>query len=492
MVATIIAFLIYMIVLIYIGISSYKKNNNVGDYFLAGRSLGPWMTALSAEASDMSGWLLMGLPGVAYIFGLKEAFWTAAGLILGTYLNWLFVAKRLRKYTIHAGNSITIPEYLTNRFHDDKNILATISSLLILFFFTVYTASGFLTCAKLFVNVFSLNYYVALALGVAIILVYTLLGGFLAVASTDFIQGIMMFFALVITVIAACIALGGLSETYNAVAQLGKEFITPFSDKTEFNLLSIISALSWGLGYFGMPHILVRFMAIRGNNEVKLSRRIAIVWVVIAMIAALLMGVIGHAYLLPSEFTTQAAAESVFIVSMQKLFPAFIAGLFLCGIMAASMSTSDSQLLVAASAFSKDVYKAVIKKDASDKETLNVSRITVVVVAIIATFLALNPSSSIFEVVSYAWAGFGATFGPVILLSLFWRRSSKNGAIASMIVGFITVILFKQLSGGIFDVYELLPGFIAAVITMIVVSLIDKTRDEQMYKEFDEFILLED
>lgn len=493
-IAKLIAFALYLGILIYIGIRTYKKNSNANDYFLGGRQIGPWFTALSAEASDMSGWLLLGLPGLACFWGLKEAFWTALGLILGTYFNWLFVAKRLRKYSIHAGNSITIPEYLTNRFHDEKHILSTISSLLILFFFTFYTASGFLTCAKLFNNVFNLNYIVALVLAIIIILTYTLLGGFLAVVTTDFIQGIIMFIALVVTVIAAIIATGGISSTYNAISSLGQEFVNPFaSTGPEFGLIDIISTFAWGLGYCGMPHILVRFMAIRSNREIKVSRRIAMVWVTIAFIASLMMGIVGRIYLVSTPFATQAAAETVFIISMQKLFPAFIAGIFLCGILAASMSTSDSQLLVAASAFSKDVYKAIIKKDASDKQTLRVSRITVIVLSLIAGLMAMDPNSSIFEVVSYAWAGFGASFGPVIVLSLFWKGTSRDGAIWGMISGFITVVVWKALKGGIFDVYELLPAFIVATLVIIIISHIQRKHiDPKVTEEFELYLAIDE
>jgi sodium/proline symporter len=480
--------------MIAIGIITYKKTHSTSDYFLGGRSVGPWFTALSAEASDMSGWLLMGLPGVAYFTGLKEAFWTAAGLIIGTYLNWFFVAKRIRKYSIHAKDAITIPEFLANRFHDKSNILKTISSLLIIIFFIVYTASGFLASAKLFNAVFGLNYYIALILGVIVILGYTLLGGYLAVVTTDFFQGSLMFIALVLTAIIGTALSGGPGEAVSKLGEFGQQFINPFvaTPGTKFGAIDIISALSWGLGYFGMPHILVRFMSIRSNEEVKTSRRIAMVWVTIAMAAALIVGVIGKVFLLPLVYESQGAAETVFIASMQQIFPTFIAGIFLCAILAASMSTSDSQLLVAASAFSKDVYKAFLRKDASDKETLAVSRLTVLVITVIAIFLAMDPSSSIFDIVSYAWAGFGATFGPVILASLFWRKSSRNGAIAAMVGGFVTVVLWKQLSGGIFDIYELLPGFIVASMCMIVFSLLEKHPDKEMLSEFDKFQALED
>ena len=491
---TALAFALYLGLMLTIGFFTFRKTKSTSDYFLGGRSIGPWFTALSAEASDMSGWLLMGLPGLAYFTGLQEAFWTAVGLLIGTYLNWLFVAKRMRKYSIHAKDAITIPEFLANRFHDKSKVLQTISSIIILLFFIVYTASGFLASAKLFTAVFGMNYYVALFLGVVVILGYTLLGGYLAVVATDFLQGSLMFVALVATGLIALFALGGPAHTFNELATFGEHFINPFVTPpgTTYGFLQILSALAWGLGYFGMPHILVRFMSIRSNKEVKTSRRIAMTWVTIAMAAALLVGVVGKQFLLPLTYKTQSAAESVFIASMQKIFPTFIAGFFLCAILAASMSTSDSQLLVASSAFSKDVYKAFIRKNASDKETLLVSRLTVIAITIIAIFLAMDPNSSIFDIVSYAWAGFGATFGPVIIASLFWRRASKNGAIAAMIGGGLTVIIWKQLSGGIFSIYELLPGFIIASICMVLFSLLEKHPDESVFKDFDAFIAIED
>lgn len=491
---TSLAFALYLGLMLSIGFVTYKKTRSTADFFLGGRSVGPWFTALSAEASDMSGWLLMGLPGVAYFTGLQEAFWTATGLLVGTYLNWLFVAKRMRKYTIHAKNSITIPEFLTNRFHDKTKVLQTISSIFILVFFVVYTASGFLACAKLFSSVFGMNHYVALLLGVAVILGYTLLGGYLAVVATDFLQGMLMFIALVATAIIAVGLLGGPGDTVARLSEFGAQFVNPFvaEEGSTYGFLDILSALSWGLGYFGMPHILIRFMSIRSNSEIKASRKIAMVWVSVAMAAALVVGVVGKAFLLPVVYESQSAAEAVFIASMQKIFPTFIAGFFLCAILAASMSTADSQLLVASSAFSKDIYKAFLRKEATDKETLAVSRITVVVITIIAIFLAMDPSSSIFDIVSYAWAGFGAIFGPVILASLFWRRASKNGAIAAMISGGVTVVVWKQLSGGLFNVYELLPGFIIASLFMIVFSLLEKHPDEAMFADFDAFTHIED
>lgn len=491
---TTLAFLIYLTSMMGIGFYFIRKNKSTSDYFLGGRSIGPWYTALSAEASDMSGWLLMGLPGLAYFTGLQEAFWTAVGLLLGTYLNWLFVAKRMRSYTIHAKDSITIPEFLANRFHDSSNILQGLSSVIILFFFTIYTASGFLASAKLFTSVFGLNYYVALLLGVLVILVYTLVGGYFAVVATDFLQGSLMFVALITTALIALFSLGSPGATFTNLASFGEHFINPFVTPpgAKYGALDILSALAWGLGYFGMPHILVRFMSIKDNESVKASRRIAIVWVTLAMAAALLVGILGKVFLLPIVYESQSAAEAVFIASMQKIFPTFIAGLFLCAILAASMSTADSQLLVASSAFSKDIYKAIIRKNASDEETLLVSRLTVIGVTVVAIFLALDPTSSIFDVVSYAWAGFGSTFGPIILAALFWRRASRNGAIAAMVGGGVTVIVWKQLSGGLFDVYELLPGFIIASILLVLFSLLEKNPPKAMFDEFDEFIALMD
>ncbi len=491
---TSLAFALYLGLMLSIGFVTYKRTHSASDFFLGSRSVGPWFTALSAEASDMSGWLLMGLPGVAYFTGLQEAFWTAAGLLVGTYLNWLFVAKRMRKYTIHAKDSITIPEFFANRFHDKTKVLQTISSILIMVFFVVYTASGFLASAKLFNTVFGMNYYVALFLGVTVILGYTLLGGYLAVVATDFFQGSLMFIALSLTAIIAVVSLGGPVPTIDKLSLFGKQFVNPFVAEpgSTYGFIDILSALSWGLGYFGMPHVLIRFMSIRSNKEVKTSRRIAMIWVTVAMAAALTIGVVGKAFLLPLVYESQGAAEAVFIASMQKIFPTFIAGIFLCAILAASMSTSDSQLLVASSAFSKDVYKAIIRKDATEKETLLVSRLTVLVISIIAVFLAMDPTSSIFDIVSYAWAGFGATFGPVVIASLFWRRATRNGAIAAMVGGGLTVVIWKQLSGGLFDVYELLPGFIIASILMVVFSLLEKNPDPKMLADFDNYQSLED
>ncbi len=492
MLATVSAFVLYLGLMIFVGLWYMKKTRTSGDYFLGGRNLGPWMTALSAEASDMSGWLLMGLPGVAYLGGMQEAFWTAAGLAVGTWCNWFFVAKRLRKYTILSGDSITIPEFLSNRVRDRSNLINLVSALFIIIFFTIYAAAGFVACARLFNSLFGIPYFQALLLGIAVILGYTLVGGFLAVCATDSIQGTLMFIGLILVPVIGVAALGGPSATISKLSSLGPWYLNPFTAAPEggLGLQGYISSFAWGLGYFGMPHILVRFMAIRSNREVTTSRRIAMVWVIIAMAAALLVGAVGRV-LLPVVLQG-AASETVFIESAIKLFPAFIAGIFLCGILAAAMSTADSQLLVAASAFSRDAYRPFIRPAASEKELLTVSRLTVAGVALVAFFMALDPSSSIFRLVSYAWAGFGATFGPLILLALFWRGLSRNGAVAGLVAGGITVIVWKQLSGGIFNTYEIVPGFIVCLVAAILFSKLEKHKDPEVAAEFDLYLKIVD
>lgn len=483
---TLAAFILYFAVMIIIGIFYSGKNKNSSDFFLGGRKVGPWTTALSAEASDMSGWLLMGLPALAYLTGMKEAFWIAAGLTMGTYLNWLFIAKPLRKYTIHSGNSITIPEFFTNRFNDSSRILALIAVIFILLFFTIYTASGFVACAKLFKSVFGIPYFNSLILSIIIILSYTLTGGYFAVCATDLIQGTLMIIALSITAGLMIYFLGGIPEATAAVSAYGDKFLNPFTSASDdkFGAIQILSSLGWGLGYFGMPHILVRFMGIRANKEIKISRRIALIWVIIAFTGSLLVGAFGKAYL--TETLTSISADTVFIKSILKMYPPFIGGIFLCGIFAAAMSTSDSQLLVGSSAFSRDIFKPFIKKDATGKQELLVSRLTVVVLALIAFFIAMDPTNTVLGLVKYAWAGFGATFGPIIILSLFWRNTTRNGALWGLILGGITVLIWKPLSGGIFDLYEIIPGFIVCLLTTIIVSSFDK-KDPEVLAEFDSY-----
>ena len=497
MISHILAFVIYLGFMIMIGVMYAKKNNSSSDFFLGGRKVGPWMTALSAEASDMSGWLLMGLPGLAYLGGMKEAFWTALGLVIGTYLNWLIVAKPLRKCTIAFGDSITIPEFLTNRFKDKSRVLSTVSVIFIIIFFTIYTASGFVACAKLFNSVFGLSYHTGLIIGVAVILLYTIMGGYLAVCATDFIQGSLMFIACIVAAIVMVVVLDGPSNAIESVAAFSQRAISgEFGDAMQqkfvanqnYGIVPIISALAWGLGYFGMPHILIRFMGIRSNKEVALSRRIATIWVVIAFIGTLIVGSLGTVYL--PNILSPNAAETVFSATIQKMFPPFIGGIFLCAILAAAMSTADSQLLVASSAFSQDIFKGLIKKDATTKEVLNISRLAVFIIAAIAFVLSLDENSSIFGLVSYAWAGFGATFGPLILLSLFWRGCTAKGAIAGLITGGVTVVACHNIPASvspIFGVYEILPAFILCLLVTVVVSLLDKNKDAQMLEEFDNF-----
>ncbi len=506
MVQQIIAFVLYLGMMIFIGLKFMKKNNSSEDFFLGGRKLGPWTTALSAEASDMSGWLLMGLPGLAYLGGIKECFWTAVGLAVGTYLSWLIVAKPLRKCTIKFGNAITIPEFLNNRFNDKKRVLGSVVVLFNILFFTIYVASGLVACAKLFNSVFGLEYHVGLVIGLVVVLAYTITGGYSAVCTTDFIQGSLMFVALIITGTIMVVKLGGPSAAMQKVSEFGQRAMSgefnslsekmqeAFTRNQSYGITSIISAVVWGLGYFGMPHFIVRFMGIRSNKEIKISRRIATVWVLIALGIACVIGSLGAVYLQPNILNT-SASETVFSESLKLMFPPFIGGIFLCAILAAAMSTADSQLLVASSSFGQDIYKGIINKKASEKSVLNVSRITVLVIALVAFVISLDQNSSIFGLVSYAWAGFGATLGPIILLALFWKKCSNKGAIAGFITAGITVLVWNKIPASvhpIFGVYEILPAFIINLVVTVVVSLCDKKNDAEMIAKFDEYKKMED
>lgn len=486
-----IAMFAYMAMMIIVGAVYAKRNTNSEDYLIGSRKLGPWVGALSAEASDMSGWLLMGLPGLAYLTGIGEVFWTALGLAVGTYLNWLFVAKRLRKYTKVAGNAITLPDYFSNRFRDKQKILMSLSAVLILFFFVIYLGSGFAAMGKLFNSLFGIDYTLMMVISALVIIAYSVVGGFLAVCTTDLIQGILMFFALLVIVILGYVALDGQSITSNLSSINGYFSIWGVNDAAtntfkQFSVLDIVSILAWGLGYFGMPHILLRFMAIRKTSQIKHSRRIATVWVVIALGAAILIGIIGRSLL--GGALMDGKHETVFAALATTMLPALIAGVLISGILASTMSTSDSQLLTVASAISKNFFHGLIKKNASDKQILIVSKITVVVAALIGIFFALDEKSTVFGIVSYAWAGFGATFGPVVLLSLFWKRMNKWGALAGMLSGAATVIVWKEVlskMGGVFAIYELLPGFIAALIFIVVISLITRAPSREITEEFD-------
>ncbi len=515
-IAMIIAFVLYLGLMVFVGLRNAKSNNSAADFFLGGRKVGPWVTALSAEASDSSAWLLMGLPGLCYLGGFKETFWTAFGLIVGTYLAWLFIAKPLRKCSVAFGDSITIPEFLTNRFKDKTHILSIVSVFFIVVFFTIYTASGFVACAKLFRSVFGLSWNAGLLIGFVIILSYTILGGYKAVCTTDFIQGSLIFIAFIISGIVIVATLGGFGNAIDNVSsftnralngEFGSAMLKAFTGNKTFTPMSAISAFAWCLGYFGMPHIIIRFMGCRSNKELKTARRVGITWMIISYIGAVLIGTLGTAWLLnkgvilgadPAEVTTAGlkalgtgTQEAVFSETMIRMFPAFIAGIFLCGILAAAMSTADSQLLSASSAIGQDIFKGLIKKDASDKQVLLISRICVFIIAIVGLLLALNPNSSIFGLVSYAWAGFGGTFGPLIILALYWKKTTAPGAVAGLLTGGATVVAWHNLHGGIFDVYEILPAFIICLVVTIIVSLATKP-DEEVLKTFDEYKKLED
>lgn len=503
------AMIIYMAAVIILGVTFAKKANASSDaYFLGGRSLGPWVTAMSAEASDMSGWLLMGLPGVAYWCGIADAAWTAIGLAAGTYINWLIVSKRLRRYSEKAGNAITLPEYFSNRFHEKRKVIMTIAAVFILIFFTVYAASCLVTCGKLFSTLFDMPYVPMMIVGAVFVLIYTIIGGFLAESASDFMQAIVMIVALGVIVCVGTVSAGGLGavienaqsipgfldffgiatpETVDGVQQVaGGQPV--FGEAAKYSFLTIASALAWGLGYFGVPQVLLRFMAIRHEDELKRSRRIATVWVLISLFIAVFIGLVGRT-LYPTALTTSSEAENVFILLATNLLPPLIAGFVMAGILAATISSSDSYLLIAASAFAKNIYQGLFRRKASDREVLNVSRLTLLLIAVVAIIIALDENSVIFTIVSFAWAGFGATFGPLMLFSLFWKRTTREGAVAGMIGGagmvFVWNLLIRPL-GGMWDIYELLPAFVFSCICIVAVSLLTPEPSEEIKREFEE------
>ena len=504
-----ISMVIYMAVVIFIGIYYAKRaNKNSEEYYLGGRSLGPWVTAMSAEASDMSGWLLMGLPGVAYWCGLADAAWTAIGLAIGTYLNWLIVSKRLRRYSVRANNSITLPDFFSNRFRETKPVITLISSAFILIFFTVYASSCLVTCGKLFSTLFGAPYIAMMIVGAAFVLLYTILGGFLAESVSDFMQAIVMISALAVIVIISTVKAGGIGEVLENAKSIpgffeffglanpvvdaeGVQAVvngTPlFGEAKPYGFLSVASMLAWGLGYFGMPQVLLRFMAIRKENELTRSRRIAMIWVVISLTVAVFIGLVGR-QLFPTELLTKSDAESIFITLATSSLPAILAGFVMAGILAATISSSDSYLLIAASALSKNIFQGVVKKNASDKQVMWVSRITLVVLTLVGVLIALDDDSIIFQIVSFAWAGFGATFGPLVIFSLFWKRINRAGAIAGMIGGGAMVFIWKlgiaKLGGG-FAIYELLPAFIFSCICIVAVSLLTKAPSKEIEEDFE-------
>ena len=503
------AMVIYMSAVIGIGLIYAKRaNQNSEEYFLGGRSLGPWVTAMSAEASDMSGWLLMGLPGVAYWCGLADAFWTAFGLAVGTYLNWLIVSKRLRRYSVRANNAITLPEFFSNRFREEKKTILLLSAAFILIFFTVYAASCFVTCGKLFSTLFGMPYVTMMIVGAVFVLLYTILGGFLAESASDFMQAIVMIVALTVIVALGTSQAGGIGAVVENAqnipgfleffglatpvldgngVQLVEAGAPVFGDVAPYGFLTVCSMMAWGLGYFGMPQVLLRFMAIRKEEELDRSRRIAMIWVIISLAVAVFIGIIGRV-VYPDVHLTKSTAENIFITLATNSLPPLLAGFVMAGILAATISSSDSYLLIAASALAKNIYQGFVKKDASEKQVMLVSRITLLVLALIGVVIALDENSVIFQIVSFAWAGFGATFGPLILFSLFWKRINKAGAIAGMVGGAGMVFLWKLVIsklGGLFSIYELLPAFIFSGICIVVVSLLTKEPSAEIQEDFE-------
>lgn len=493
--------IVYILGMVGIGIWFSKKNNDVNDFYLGGRKLGPLVTAMSAEASDMSSWLLMGLPGLAYLSGIADPGWTAIGLAVGTYFNWLIVAKRLRRYSAAAGNAITIPDFFSNRYRDKSHALLGISALIIVIFFIPYTASGFAACGKLFSNLFGIAYIPAMLISAVVIVGYTALGGFLAASTTDFIQSIVMTVALIIVVCFGVQTAGGLDVVIDNASKLsGYLSMTSVHNAADgtsgnYGFISIVSTFAWGLGYFGMPHILLRFMAIEDENKLKLSRRVATVWVVISMAVAIFIGIVGYSISTSGALETLSGSDSeTLIIKIAQLLSShgvlaiIFAGIILAGILACTMSTADSQLLAASSSISQNILRDVFHLKLSEKATMLTARLTVVVIAVIAVFIAKDPNSSVFGIVSFAWAGFGGAFGPVMLFSLFWRRTTRNGALAGMISGGAMVFIWKYLVrpiGGAWDVYELLPAFLVGSVFIIVVSLLSRMPEREILDEFD-------
>lgn len=481
---------IYMAGMLLIGWYSYRKTSNLTDYMLGGRSLGPAVTALSAGAADMSGWLLMGLPGGIYVSGLADA-WIAVGLTIGAYLNWLLVAPRLRSYTQVANDSITIPSYLENRFKDNTKLLRIVSGIVILVFFTFYVSSGMVSGAVFFESSFGTNYYTGLFIVSGVVVAYTLFGGFLAVSYTDFIQGLMMVVALLLVPAIAIFKTGGPAETFDTIRMVDPTLLDFFKGTT---LIGTISAMAWGLGYFGQPHIIVRFMAINTVKETKSARRIGMGWMIFSLIGTIFTALIGIAFFAKNKNYILENPEAIFIELGQILFHPLFAGFLLAAVLAAVMSTISSQLIVTSSALIEDLYKILIRKDAKDKELVFLGRMAVLVVSVVAGILAMDQDSTILELVAYAWAGFGASFGPVILLSLFWRKMTNWGAVSGMIVGAVTVIVWKNYELGKAllgqDLYEIVPGFVLSLIVSVVVSLITYKPNAEIEKDFNESIRL--
>ena len=493
-----ISIILYLLVVLGIGVWFSRRNKTADDFYLGGRKLGPFVTAMSAEASDMSSYLLMGVPGLAFLTGLADASWTAIGLIIGTYLNWLIVAKKLRNYSSRIG-ATTVPAFFSERFKDKSRILSVIAAIVIIVFFIPYTASGFAACGKLFNSLFGVDYTAAMLVCAFVIIMYTMLGGFLAASTSDFLQSIIMTIALVVVLVYGIVNAGGLGEVIeNAKALPGyfslRNIYVPETNSSEvYGAFRSCSMLAWGLGYFGMPHILLRFMAISDAKKLKLSRRVASLWCLISLGVALFIGIIGmglvkHGAMAAPDDSERILIEIAKLISNHGVLAALVAGVILAGILAATMSTADSQLLAASSSVSQNIVKEKLFPKMSEETTMIIARFTLVAIAIVAVFLARDPNSSVFGIVSFAWAGFGAAFGPVMLTALFWRRTTKQGALAGMIAGGAMVFIWKYgiaKLGGVLAIYELLPAFIVGLIAIIVVSLLTKAPDKEITDEFD-------
>ena len=491
---------VYLVAMLLVGLMYSNSNSDSTDFYLGGRKMGPLVTAMSAEASDMSSWLLMGMPGLAYLSGIASPGWTAIGLGIGTWLNWLIVARRLRRYSAGLG-AITVPQFLSLRFHDRRNILNALGAVIIIVFFIPYTASGFAACGKLFNSLFGVNYMAAMIISALVIVGYTITGGFRAVTTTDLIQSIVMTLALVV-VLGYGVTAAGRWDAVIANAQSLPGYLTmnhsydpETGTATSYSLLSIVSTMAWGLGYFGMPHILLRFMAIEDEKKLVLSRRIASVWVVIAMTASIIIGVVGlgmtNAGVL--EFLSGSSSETIIVrisslISTHGVFAAIIAGLILAGILAATMSTADSQMLAAASSVSQNIMQEFLHLKLSEKQSLRAARITIVAISVIGVVLARDPDSNVFNIVSFAWAGFGGSFGAVVLCALFWKRCNWQGALAGMLSGGAMVFIWKYIIaplGGVFGIYELLPAFITSLVFIVVVSLLTEAPEQSIIHEFE-------
>ena len=491
---------VYLLAMLAIGFVFSKNNSDSKDFYLGGRKMGPIDTAMSAEASDMSSWRLMGLPGLAYLTGVANPAWTAIGLGIGTWFNWLIVARRLRRYSANI-NAITVPEFYSKRYHDNSNVLNAIAALVIIVFFIPYTASGFAACGKLFNSLFGVDYMVAMLISAAVIVGYTIMGGFKAVSTTDLIQSIVMTIALVVVVTFVISKAGGVEAVIDNAKSLPgylsmkASYDVGTNSSTPYSFLTIVSTIAWGLGYFGMPHILLRFMAIKDEKKLVLSRRIATIWVFIAMGITIFIGMVGLGMTKAGElgFLSGSSSETIIVeiaglISRHGVLAAIVAGLILAGILAATMSTADSQMLAAASSVSQNIVQDFFKVKISEKKSLLVARLTIVVISLIGVFLARDPNSSVFNIVSFAWAGFGGAFGAVTLCALFWKRSNKWGALAGMIGGGVMVFVWKYAIsrlGGAWSIYELLPAFIFSLILDIVVSLLTKKPDETIAREFE-------